>query len=325
MPPATTLKEVGLDTIRSAARTIRSRVARTPLVRLEMPEDDREIYLKLESLQPTGSFKVRGAATALARLSRARARRGVYTGSAGNMAQALAWAARGRDAPCTVLMPEGAPETKLAGVRRWGAEVVQLPWASVWEALERRSYPPLEKRTLVHPFSDPGMVAGNGTIGLEIVHDLPDVDTVLVPLGGGGLAAGVAIAVGALRPEARVLGCEPETAAPFAAAFRAGGPVPVTRTPSFVDGAGGSSVFPEMWELLHGRLGGSVVVGLSETADAIRFLVERKRVVAEGAAGLTVAAALGRKVEGRKIVCVVSGGNIDTARLTEILRGAPPG
>ncbi len=318
------LNLLDLASIEAARKRIEGLVVRTPLVRLNVDDAPAEIYLKLENLQRTGSFKVRGAGNAIALLSSARRSRGVFTCSAGNMAQALAWHAKRLGIPCTAIVPDTAPATKLAAIRRFGATIVQLSWDEVWEIGITRRYAPLEGWTFVHPFADPGMMAGNGTIGLEILEDLPDPDAVVIPFGGGGLSAGIATAIKAKRPRTRIYACEPETAAPLAASFAKAAPAEVKRTPSFVDGIGASSVLPDMWNLVRPLLEGSLVVSLKEIASAIRLLVERNRVVAEGAGGSAVAAALAGKAGTGRIVCVVSGGNIDTEVLGKILRGEVP-
>ncbi len=312
---ATSMK-ISITDIEAARERLAGLVVRTPLLRLDMEDTPAEVYLKLETLQPTGSFKVRGAGNAISLLSPADRKRGVYTCSAGNMAQALAWHARRLGIPCTVVMPDTAPQTKLAGVRRLGAEIVQLSWDEVWKIGITRVYEPLKHMVFVHPFSEPGMIAGNGTIGLEILEDLPEPDAVLVPFGGGGLSCGIASALRARAPGCEVYACEVETAAPLAASLAAGEPVEIEHRPSFVDGIGGPRVFPEMFALARELLDGSLVVGLEAVAAAIRLLVERNRIVAEGAGAVPVAAALSRT---GKVVCVVSGGNIDTAALRQIL------
>ena len=301
---------IALEEIEAARGRIASTIVRTPLVRLQH-DGDAEIFLKLENLQPIGSFKLRGAGNALA-LADAEA---LWTASAGNMAQAVAWHARERGLPCTAVVPETAPRTKLDAIERLGAEAVKVPFATWLEVFRTRSYPGM-KGLFVHPFSDEAVMAGNGTIGLEILEDLPDVEAVVIPYGGGGLSCGIASALRALAPDCRVYACEVETAAPLAASLAAGEPVEVEHVPSFVDGIGAPTVFPEMFELARQLLDGSLVVGLDEIAAAIRLLVERNRVVAEGAGAAAVAAALPRR---GKTVCVVSGGNIETAVLREIL------
>jgi threonine dehydratase len=313
-----------LAAIEAAGDRIRSLVVRTPLVRLGIDDAPAEIFLKLENLQPTGSFKVRGAGNSVALLAEEERARGVFTCSAGNMAQALAWHARRLGIPCTVIVPDTAPETKLAAIRRFGATIVQRPWDEVWEIGLTRRFAPLDGWTFVHPFADVTMMAGNGTIGLEILEDLPDPDAVVIPFGGGGLTAGIATAIKAKRPQTRVYAVEPETAAPLAASFSNGAPAEVRRVPSFVDGIGASSVFPEIWTIVRSLVEGSLVVSLPKVAAAIRLLVERNRVVAEGAGGASVAAALAAKAGNGRVVCVVSGGNIDTAVLGRILRGEVP-
>jgi len=297
---------------------------RTPLVRLHVPESPAEIWLKLECLQPIGSFKLRGAANAIRSAPPGAIDRGVLTTSAGNMAQGVAWMARELGVPATIVAPEHAPQTKLDVIARLGGAVVQVPHERWWQALEEGSFPGVEGY-FVHPVLNDAVMAGNGTIGLELVEQLDQIDAVVVPWGGGGLATGIASALRQLSPAAKVLACEPETGAPLSASLAAGHPVPVEYTPSFVDGAGGKSLLPGMWERARPLLSGAASLSLDETAAAVRVLAERARVVAEGAGALAVAAALaGRAGEGR-IVCIVSGGNIDAARLAAILEGRTPG
>lgn len=314
---------ITLDDVVAARMRIKDAVPRTPLIRIE-GIGPSEIYLKLENLQPIRSFKVRGADNAMAMLSAAELAAGVYTASAGNMAQGVAWAARRRGVRCTVVVPDGAPQTKLDGIRRLGGEIVSLVYDDWWNILATHRYAPLEPAHFIHPVSDVGVMAGNGTIGLELLEDLPDVDTVLVPFGGGGLSCGIAAAIRGMRPEVRVYGCEVETAAPLAAAIAAGRAVECQRTPTFVDGIGARIMLTEMWPPAHRLLAGSLVVSLDDVAAAIRMLVERAAVVGEGAAGAAVAAGLkGLGGKGR-VVCVVSGGNIDPAVLSKILEGGMP-
>jgi threonine dehydratase len=295
---------------------------RTPLVRLEVDGPSR-IFLKLENLQPIGSFKIRGSGNALALAEEKALARGVWTASAGNMAQGVAWNARRLGVPCTVVVPETAPRAKLDALERLGARIVPIPFERWWQVLVDHAYPGLEG-VFVHPVSDPKVIAGNGTIGLEIFEDLPEADAVLVPYGGGGLSSGIASALKALSPRARVFGCEVETAAPLAASLAAGRPSAVAYTPSFVDGIGGRGLLPDMWPLVKSVLAGALVVSLDETAAAIRLLASRARVVAEGAGAASVAAALSPHAPSGTIVCVVSGGNIDASVLAAILAGARP-
>ena len=318
------LQPVSLEMIEAARTRISGSVVRTPLVRLNADNELAEIYLKLENLQPTGSFKVRGASNAIALAGPEAKARGVYTVSAGNMAQALAWQARQNGIACTVIVPDNAPETKLQAIRRFGARIIQVSFDEVWKVVVDHRYPPLDGSMFVHPFSDVRMIAGNGTIGLEVLEDLPDVDAVIVPVGGGGLAAGIATVIRHRKPKTRVYGVEPETAAPLAASFAAGSAQEVNRVSSFVDGSGGKSVLPEMWELVRSLLQGSIVVSLGEVASAVRLLAERNRIVAEGAGAASVAAVLTGKVGGGKVVAVVSGGNIDSDKLATILQGGVP-
>ncbi len=315
------IEPLTVDDVRAARERIASTVVRTPLVRLDV-DAPAEIWLKLENLQPIGSFKLRGATNAIRMLDDAQCADGVYTASAGNMAQGVAWGARALGVPCTVIMPDSAPRTKVDAVKRLGASILPLPYDEWWTTLVEHGREGM-RGAFIHPVADRAVIAGNGTIGLEIVEDLPDVDDVLVPFGGGGLVTGIATAVRALAPKARVYGCEVATSTPLTAAFAKGQPVVVERTPSFVDGIGGRGVLAEMWPLLQMLLSGARVAQLSGVANAVRLLVERARIVAEGAGATPLAVALAALPEvqerGRKIVCVVSGGNIDTATLVELL------
>jgi len=298
-------------------------VLRTPLIRLQVPESPAEIWLKLECLQPISSFKIRGAANAIRSAPPGAVDHGVLTTSAGNMAQGVAWMARELGVPATVVAPEHAPQTKLDAIGRLGGTVIKVPYERWWQTMEEGSYPGVDG-FFVHPVLDDAVMAGNGTIGLELAEDLDAIDTVLVPWGGGGLSTGIASALASVSPRARVLACEPETGAPFAASYAAGSPVEVDYTPSFVDGAGSKMLLGPMWDRAHTLLSGGIALTLDETAGAVRTLAERARVIAEGAGALAVAAALsGRAGEGR-IVCIVSGGNIDAARLAAILEGRTP-
>jgi threonine dehydratase len=297
-------------------------VRRTPLIRLDT-DGDRDIFLKLETLHPIRSFKVRGAYNAVAMLSPEELSAGVYTASAGNMAQGVAWAARQTGARCAVVVPDGAPQTKLAAVRRLGAKIVSLPYAEWWNVLATHRYAPLEPARFIHPVSDVSVMAGNGTIGLEILDDLPGVASVLVPFGGGGLSCGIAAAIHGSRPDVHIFGCEVETAAPLQAAIAAGRAIDSPRTATFVDGIGAPTVLAEMWPAAHRLLAGSLVVSVAEVESAIRLLVERAAVVAEGAGAASVAAAVKGLGGDGSTVCVVSGGNIDQTVLSRILAGEP--
>jgi threonine dehydratase len=314
---------VALEEIRAAARRISDTIVRTPLIRLEHERTPAEIFLKLENLQPIGSFKLRGAGNALELVDPRELEEGVWTASAGNMAQAVAWHARERRVRCTVVVPETAPTTKVDAVARLGAEVVKVPFATWLEVFRTRSYPGMDG-VFVHPFSDPAVMAGNGTIGIEILEDLPDADAVLVPYGGGGLCCGIASALRALAPACNVYACEVETAAPLSSSLAAGEPVEVDHVRSFVDGIGAPTVFPEMFALARRLVDGAIVADLEAVASAVRMLLERSRIVAEGAGATPVAAALTGEAGRGKLVCVVSGGNIDTAALHAILGGNTP-
>ena len=314
---------IAVAEIRKAAAAIEGAAVRTPLLRLNAPEADAEIYLKLENLQPIGSFKIRGATNAIRQTSPNELAAGVVTASAGNMAQGVAWAAREAGVPCTVVVPEHAPQTKLNAIERLGGTVVKVPFERWWQVLTESGMEGIEGR-FVHPVADEMVMAGNGTIGLEIVDDLPNPDAVLIPFGGGGLSVGIASALRAFAPQTRVYAVEPDTAAALAASLAAGSPQEVEYAASFVDGAGARTVLPEMWPRVREVVDGSLTASLAETAAAIRLVAERARVIAEGAGALAVAAALSGRAGGGKIVCVVSGGNIDFSTLTTILAGETP-
>jgi len=320
MPPvdAPTIADV-----RAARARLAGLVVRTPLVRLAVDEAPAEIHLKLECLQPIGSFKIRGATNAMALAGPERLRDGVYTASAGNMAQGVAWSARRLGVAATAVVPEHAPQAKLSALARLGARVEKVPFDAWWQLLVDRGQPG-RKELFIHPVSDLAVMAGNGTIGLEILEDLPDVETVLVPYGGGGLSCGIASALRGSGSRARVIACEVDTAAPLSAALAAGGPVPTPYTASFVDGIGGKSVLAEMWPLASRLLDGALSSSLDDVAAAVRLLAERAHVVSEGAGAAPVAAALSGRAGRGKTVCVVSGGNIDARVLARILSGEVP-
>jgi threonine dehydratase len=319
------MRQIPLAAIREAASSIYPVAARTPLIRLPLSAeladrlDGTEIYLKLEVLQPIGSFKIRGAWNVVRQLPREALRDGVWTVSAGNAAQGVALAARTAGVPCSVMVMDTAPQAKLQAIERLGAAIVPASYDECWRTVEAHGSERMRGR-FIHPFDDDRFIAGNGTAGLEIVEDLPDVDTVVAPLGGGGLLAGVASALLALRPAAQVFAAEPETAAPFDASLKAGRASRFDAwQPSFVDGAGGRSVLPTMWPLLQRLVKASVVVPLQDVAAAMKLTAERIHVIAEGAAGCAVAAALSGRVPGRKIVAIVSGGNIDLSKFASLV------
>jgi len=311
---------VTLEDIRDAQKRIYGKVNRTPLVRFYPDNFPGEIYLKLENLQPIGSFKMRGACNAISLADKSLLSEGVYTASAGNMAQGAAWNARMMNLPCTVIVPDHAPQTKLEAITRLGAKFIKVPFNDWWQVLVTREFEGM-KGLFIHPVADPAVIAGNGTVGLEILDDLPDVDTVIVPYGGGGLISGIATAIKSIKPAVKFFASEVETAAPLAPSLSAGHPVKVEYTPSFVDGMGSSGILAEMWPLVSRLVDGSIVLSLKQIADAIKLLIERSRVVAEGAGGSPVAAALTGKAGHGKIVCVISGGNIDAEKLIKILSG----
>ena len=313
---------VDLAAIEDARRRIAGSAFRTPLVRLNCPDAPAEVYLKLENLQPIGSFKIRGAANAMARLSDEQLRRGVLTASAGNMAQGVAWRARELGVPCTVVAPDTAPAVKVEAVKRLGGRVIQVPFERWWQTFQKRAYPGVDA-TFLHAFDDPDVMAGNGTIGLEILEDLPELDAVVIPWGGGGLTCGIAAAVRANRPGCRIYAAEVSTAAPLTASLAAGAAVVVDHQPSFVDGIGSKTVFPQMLARAQTLIDGSLVADLAEVAAAMRLLANRNHVIAEGAGACPVACALAAKAGGGKVVCVVSGGNIDLETLCKLAARAP--
>ena len=319
-----THEPIPLEEIRAAQKRIAGEALRTPLVRLNVDDAPAEIYLKLETLQPIRSFKIRGACNAMKQIPPERLEKGVWTTSAGNWAQGVAWYAQRHDLKCTIVVPDHIPRAKEEAIKRMGAEVIKDTMDVFVETAFTRRYPGMEGQ-FVHPFSDPHVIAGNATIGLEILEDLPDTDAVLAGWGGGGLACGVASAIRALRPEAKVYACEAETAAPLAASYAAGRPLEETPyTASFVDGIGAPAIWPEMWHLAQQLLDGSLVVGLEEITGAIRLLAQRNSIIAEGAGAASVAAALAGKAGDGKVVCIVSGGNIDASKLVKIFQGKVP-
>ncbi len=317
-------KPIPIAEIRAARERIVGSAIRTPLIRLNVDKAPAEIYLKLENLQPIGSFKLRGAGNAMRLATKEQLAKGVYTSSAGNMAQGVAWNARELGVPATIVVPDSAPQTKLAAIKRLDAKYIKVPYDEWWEVMSSHYYAPLGDRLFIHPSSDPAVMAGNGTIGLEILEDLPDVDTVIIPFGSGGLSSGIACAIRALKPDTKVYASEPETAGPLAPSLAAGSPQEVGYVPSFADGFGAKTVLPEMWPLLNRLLDGSFVISLRKIANAIRLLVEQNHVVAEGAGAASLAAALTGKAGGGKVVCVISGGNIDLDKLAKILQGEIP-
>ena len=309
---------INLTAIQDARRQIADAAIRTPLVQLNLPDSPAEIYLKLENLQPIGSFKIRGAANAIAHLSSEQLERGVVTASAGNMAQGVAWCARRLGVPCTVIAPETAPDAKVHAIERLGGRVVKVSFDDWWRAFEQRSYAGVEG-TFVHSFDDPHVMAGNGTIAFEILEDLPDVDAVIIPWGGGGLTCGIGLALRSLRPSCKIFTAEVSTAAPLAASMAAGVPTTIEYQASWVDGIGARAVFPQMFERARGLIDGSLVADLDSVAAALRLLVKHNRIVAEGAGACPVACALTGAAGTGKIVCIISGGNIDASKLAHIL------
>jgi threonine dehydratase len=313
---------IKLAEIEAARARIAGSVVRTPLVRLHVEDAPAEIYLKLENLQPINSFKIRGATNAVMLAPASERARGLVTASAGNMAQGVAWTARELGVPATIVVPDHAPEAKLAAIERLGGRVLKVPYDAWWDVIVTSHLDGLDG-LFVHPVQDPAVMAGNGTIGLEILEDLPDPDAVVIPYGGGGLTTGIASAVKTLRPGTKIITAEPDTAAALAAALAAGRPADVDYRPSFVDGSGSRRVLDSMWPQVAPLVDDALAIPVAEVAAAVRTLAERVRVIAEGAGALAPAAALSGRAGTGKIVCVVSGGNINLGKLAEILAGAP--
>jgi len=307
-----------LADIHAAREAIAGTAIRTPLVRLNV-DHSPHVYLKLENLQPIGSFKIRGAANAISRLSPDQLRRGVVTASAGNMAQGVAWCARERAIPCTVISPEGASANKMRAIEKLDARLLQVPFDDWWRAFEQRAYPGVDA-TFIHAFDDPNVMAGNGVIGLELLEDLPDLDAVVIPWGGGGLACGIAAAVRELKPSAKIFAAEVAVAAPLMASWNAGSPQVIEPVRSFVDGVGGKSVLPRMYDLARHLLDGCLAAQVDEVASAIKLIAERNHLIVEGAGATALACVLAGKAGAGKVVCVVSGGNIDMPKFIEIMR-----
>jgi len=319
------VRPVELGEIKEARQRIMDTVVRTPLVRLELGPDYADIRLKLENLQPINAYKLRGAANAVALLSESERKRGVWTISAGNAGQGVAYAARQACVPCTVVVIETAPASKIERMGALGAKLIPVPYDVAWKALEERSFPGVEG-TFVHPFDDHNFIAGHATMGLEILEDAPDTAAVIASIGGGGLITGVGSAIKLLKREIKVWGVEPETAAPAALSFAKGSPqVFKDFKQSFVDGAGGQSMFPRMWQRMKPVVDGYIVVSLEETKKAMRLMAEKVRTISEGAGALPVAAALTGKAGKGPIVAIVSGGNIDMEKFCELIGDASSG
>jgi threonine dehydratase len=313
------VRPIDLAEIREARKRIATTIVRTPLIRLELGPDFPDIRLKLENLQPINAYKLRGAANAVAMLSESERMRGVWTISAGNAGQGVAYAARQAGVPCTVVVIETAPESKIERMRMLGAKLIPVPYDVAWKALDKRSFPGADG-TFVHPFDNHNFITGHGTMGLEILEDAPDTKAVIASIGGGGLIVGVGSAIKAIRPDVKMWGVEPETAAPAALSFAKGSPqVFENFTQSFVDGAGGRSVFPRMWERMKPVVDGYLVVSLEETRKAMRLMGEKVRIISEGAGAMPLAAALTGKIGKGPIVAIVSGGNIDLKKFCELI------
>jgi threonine dehydratase len=320
--PFEAVRPIELSEIREARKRIEKTSMRTPLVRLELGSKFPDIRLKLENLQPINAYKLRGAANAVAMLPESERKRGVWTISAGNAGQGVAYAARQAGVPCTVVVIDAAPESKIERMRALGAKLIPVPYEVAWQALEDRSFPGANG-TFVHPFDDHNFIAGHGTMGLEILEDAPDTTAVIASIGGGGLITGVGSAIKALKPAVKIWGVEPETAAPAALSFEKGSPqVFENWKSSFVDGAGGRSVFPRMWERMKPVADGYLVVTLEETKKAMRLMAEKARIISEGAGAMPLAAALSGRVGQGPIVAIVSGGNIDMKNFCELIGAA---
>ena len=313
------VRPIKLDEIKDARQRIAQTIVRTPLIRLELGPDFPDIRLKLENLQPINAYKLRGAANAVAMLPDSDRKRGVWTISAGNAGQGVAYAARQAGVPCTVVVIETAPESKIGRMRALGAKLIPVSYDVAWKALDDRAFPGAEG-TFVHPFDDDNFIAGHGTMGLEILEDAPDTTAIIASIGGGGLITGVASAIKAINPEIKIFGAEPETAAPAALSFEKNSPqVFKNWKASFVDGAGGQSMFPRMWERMKPLVDDYIVVTLEETKKAMRMMAEKARIISEGAGALPLAAALTGKAGQGPIVAIVSGGNIDLKKFSELI------
>jgi threonine dehydratase len=312
---------IDLADIEAARARIAGSAVRTPLVRLYAAGAPAEIYLKLENLQPVNSFKIRGATNAIMLAPESERAKGLVTASAGNMAQGIAWMARALGVPATIVVPDHAPQAKLTAIERLGGQVLKIPYDDWWNVIVTGHVDGVEG-LFVHPVQDPAVMAGNGTIGLEILEDLPDPDTIVIPYGGGGLTTGIASAVKAIRPGTKIITAEPDTAAALAAAFAAGHPADVDYRASFVDGSGSRRVLDSMWPLVSPLVDEALSIPVADVAEAVRTLAERVRIIAEGAGALAPAAALTGRAGTGKVVCVVSGGNINLSKLCEILGGA---
>jgi threonine dehydratase len=313
------VRPINLSEIHAARERIADTIVRTPLVRLQLGREDPEIWLKLENLQPINAYKLRGAANAVASLSDSERRHGVWTISAGNAGQGVAYAARAAGVPCSVVVVETAPKAKLERMKALGADLIPVPYDVAWKALDERSFPGVDG-TFIHPFDDDDFIAGHATMGLEILEDLPDAAAVIASIGGGGLITGIGSAIKAINPEIKIFGVEPETAAPAALSFRQGSPQVFTNwKASFVDGAGGQSMFPRMWERTKPVVDNYLVVTLEETKNAMRLMAEKARVISEGAGALPLAAALTGEAGQGPVVAIVSGGNIDLKKFCELI------
>ena len=317
------VRAIQLSEVKEARKRIAHTIIRTPLIRLDLGPDFPDIRLKLENLQPINAYKLRGAANAVALLPDSERKRGVWTISAGNAGQGVAYAARQAGVPCAVVVIETAPKSKLDRMRALGAKLIPVSYDVAWKTLDERSFPGAEG-TFIHPFDDDNFIAGHGTMGLEILEDAPDTAAVIASIGGGGLVTGVGTAIKALKPETKIFGVEPETAAPSALSFKMGSPqIFKNWKASFVDGAGGQSTFPRMWERMKPIVDDYFVVSLEETRKAMRLMAEKARVVSEGAGALPLAAALSGKAGKGPIVAVVSGGNIDLNKFCEMIGTTP--
>jgi len=313
------VRPIELPEIRAARERIAKTIVRTPLIGLDLGPKFPDLRLKLENLQPINAYKLRGAANAVALLSEEERGRGVWTISAGNAGQGVAYAARAANVPCTVVVVQTAPQSKLDRMKALGAKLIPVPYDVAWKALEERSFPGADG-TFIHPFDDDNFITGHATMGLEILEDAPDTAAVIASIGGGGLITGVGSAIKALRPEIKVFGVEPKTAAPASLSFEKGSPQVFTKwKASFVDGAGGQSMFPRMWERMKPVVDGYIVVSLDETKNAMRLMAEKARIISEGAGALPLAAALSGRAGKGPIVAIVSGGNIDLSKFCELI------
>ena len=320
------MEKVTFDMIKEAAETIKGSVKRTQIIECPTMEKltGNKVFFKLENLQKTGSFKVRGALNKIMHLTDEEKARGVIASSAGNHAQGVALGATNLGIKSTIVMPGTAPLSKVMATRGYGAEVVQV--GTVYDDAYKKACEIQAETgaTFLHPFDDPYVIAGQGTIGMEIIEDLEDVDMVIVPIGGGGIASGIAKAVKSLKPSVKMVGVEAENAASMLEAVKQGCPCTIKTTPTIADGIAVARAGQLTCEMIRDYVDEIVTVSEDDIARAILFLMEKGKVVAEGAGATPVAALLAGKIkeQGQNICCVISGGNSDINMIERIINKA---